>query len=202
MKILTPSPNDQSVVMAPPRALLLFLFLSFLFERGWVNASFGVDISEPVSSTVASCFAGSSVEHIIPRAFHSTGTVDTNACSTLETAKSAGIQNRDVYMFPCPTCSASASSQVSTLLSYLSSTCSGAWSGKVWLDIEGAQYWLGSYSENQKWYQQLVDACADAPGVSCGIYASQYEWESLFDDPDWEYGSNLPLCKFTLPTRL
>jgi hypothetical protein len=39
--------------------------------------------------------------------------------------------------------------QVSSLKSYLSSTCPSSFSGTIWLDIEGSQYWLGSYSANQ-----------------------------------------------------
>lgn len=39
------------------------------------------------------------------------------------------------------------------LVSYLKSNCASSWSGRVWLDIEGSQYWLGSSSSNQNWYK-------------------------------------------------
>jgi hypothetical protein len=52
-----------------------------------------------------------------------------------------------------PTCSKSAATQMSELVNYLNSNCKTAWSGRVWLDIEGSQYWLGSYTNNQNWYQ-------------------------------------------------
>lgn len=149
----------------------------------------GVDVSSAVSSSTASCFKSSGVSLVIPRAFHSSGTVDTSACTTLESAEAAGIGVRDVYMFPCPTCSASAASQVSTMVAYLSSTCSAAWSGKIWLDIEGSQYWLGSASLNQAWYEALLDACAASSGskTSCGVYASSSQWAALFGSTTYSY---------------
>ena len=55
-----------------------------------------------------------------------------------------------------PTCSSSANSQMADLVSYLKSNCASAWSGRVWLDIEGTQYWLGNTASNQAWYQVSV----------------------------------------------
>ena len=52
------------------------------------GAMTGVDVSSAVSTSTASCFKSSGVNLIIPRAFHSTGTIDTAACTTLENAKS------------------------------------------------------------------------------------------------------------------
>ena len=42
---------------------------------------------------------------------------------------------------------------MSVLVSYLNTNCKSQWSGRVWLDIEGSQYWLGSTSSNQAWYK-------------------------------------------------
>jgi hypothetical protein len=47
---------------------------------------------------------------------------------------------------------------MSQLVSYLNSNCKSQWSGRIWLDIEGSQYWLGSTSSNQKWYQVRIPA--------------------------------------------
>mmetsp|Transcript_11935 Transcript_11935/g.14442 ORF Transcript_11935/g.14442 Transcript_11935/m.14442 type:complete len:338 (+) Transcript_11935:27-1040(+) len=153
---------------------------------------YGVDVSSTVSTSTASCLKSDGVSLIIPRAFHSTGTVDTSSCSTLKNAKTEGIAYRDVYMFPCPTCSSSAKSQLSTMTSYLVTNCNSSWSGRVWLDIEGSEYWLGSSSSNQAWYQSLVDACTSS-GYSCGVYGSKYQWEDLFGTSTYSYGSELPL---------
>lgn len=40
-----------------------------------------------------------------------------------------------------------------TLLDHLNTNCKEAWSGRVWLDIEGTQYWTGDTYANRLWYQ-------------------------------------------------
>lgn len=157
-----------------------------------VTGVFGVDISAAASSSTQSCFQSSGYgDFTVPRGYRSTGAVDTTVCSNLETAQSVGIPSRDVYMFPCPTCS-SASSQLNELVSYLNANCPSAFSGRVWLDIEGAQYWFSSVSSNQDFFQALVDSC-DASGVSCGVYSSASQWEAIFGSSSYSYGSSLPL---------
>ncbi len=145
------------------------------------TSTYGVDISDALSTSGASCFISAGVSFIIPRGFRSTGAVDTNVCTSIKNAASAGIKTRDTYMFPCsslsacillsfasifsslfvffavtyigPTCSSSAASQMSQLVSYLNSNCKSQWSGRIWLDIEGSQYWTSSTSSNQAWYK-------------------------------------------------
>ena len=137
------------------------------------NGVNGFDISQPMSTTTATCMKNSGYTTMIARAWTSTGKVDTSVCTSLNAAKAAGITYRDVYMFPCPTCSTSASSQLTSMVNYLKANCSASWSGKVWLDIEGSQYWTGSTTSNRSWYQGLVDACK-ANASSCGVYSSYY----------------------------
>jgi hypothetical protein len=62
---------------------------------------YGVDVSVPISASVASCFKENNIECIVPRAYRSIGEVDPNACPTLVNAAKAGIPRRDVYFFPC-----------------------------------------------------------------------------------------------------
>lgn len=157
------------------------------------NATYGVDISQLMSVSIGTCLKNAGYNTIIVRGYCSYGAVDSNVCSSLQNAQSAGIANRDVYMFPCPTCSTSAASQVSALVSYLTNNCNSAWSKKIWLDIEGSQYWYSSTTTNRSWYQALKDACVSHSGVSCGIYSSYYQWESIFGSTSYAYGSNLPL---------
>lgn len=67
------------------------------------NGLFGLDIADPASVSDINCFISSGYkDFIVPRGFRSTGAVDTNVCTNLKNAKSAGIKYRDVYMFPCP----------------------------------------------------------------------------------------------------
>ena len=140
---------------------------------GWVGR-YGVDISEALSSSSASCLKSYGYDWIAPRAYHSYGAVDTAACTSLRSAKGAGFSMRDVYMFPCPTCNMSAATQVNDMVTYLKNNCSADWSGRIWLDIEGTQYWFGNYTSNRSWYQALVTACESHTGVTCGVYASYY----------------------------
>mmetsp|Transcript_78689 Transcript_78689/g.157359 ORF Transcript_78689/g.157359 Transcript_78689/m.157359 type:complete len:351 (-) Transcript_78689:149-1201(-) len=152
----------------------------------------GVDVAYAVSSATAACFKSNGIDFIIPRAFRSTGAVDTEACTTLVNAKAAGITMLDVYLFPCPACATSAAAaQVNATVAYLSSTCDSSWSGKIWLDIEGSQYWTGSATANQAWYEALVDACdnASSPGGkgSCGVYSSSSQWTALFGSTTYSH---------------
>ena len=86
------------------------------------------------------------------------------------------------------------------LVNYLTDKCKKHWTGRVWLDIEGAQYLLGNTTSNQAWYKQLKDSCKISE-VSCGIYSSIVEWTSIFGSPSFAYGSECPLWygKFFLP---
>ena len=38
---------------------------------------------------------------VIPRGYHSSGSVDTAVCNSIVAASNAGIKTRDTYMFPC-----------------------------------------------------------------------------------------------------
>ena len=154
------------------------------------SGTFGVDISQALSSSTASCFAQNSVSYVVARGYRSSGSVDPNMCASLTSAKAAGISGRHAYMFPDPKSSKSAATQMSELKSTINS-CS-AFSGKVWLDIEGSQYWLGSSSANQAWYSQLVGACKSS-GLSCGIYTSANNWQTIFGSSTWVGNNGLPL---------
>lgn len=45
------------------------------------------------------------------------------------------------------------------LITYLTEHCPSAWTGRIWLDIEGTQYWLGDATKNQAWYQVCRPLC-------------------------------------------
>lgn len=156
------------------------------------SGTIGIDISQALSSSTASCFVSNGAgAFLLPRGYRSSGSTDPNMCASLKAAQSAGIAKRGTYMFPCPTCSASASSQVSQLVSSIKS-CGAPFNEKIWLDIEGSQYWTGSTSSNQAWYKSLVDACKSS-GYSCGVYSSSSQWSAIFGSTSFSYGASLPL---------
>ena len=157
------------------------------------SAQAGVDISVSLTSTVAACLLTSdNLDFVIPRGYRSTGAIDTAVCGSLSVAQAAGVPVRDTYMFPCPTCSKSAAVQFQELAAHLSENCADAFSGRVWLDIEGSQYWLGDNDANREWYQELVDACTSSE-YRCGVYSSQYQWADIFGSSEYIAGSNLGL---------
>ena len=93
--------------------------LELELDNAVANSAFGVDVSQAMSLSTAQCLKSYGYSWVVPRGWCSYGAVDTSVCTTLKNAQSAGITTRDVYMFPCPTCSASAASQISSLVSYL-----------------------------------------------------------------------------------
>jgi hypothetical protein len=100
---------------------------------------------------------------------------------------SAGIPRRETYIFPCPTCPKSATTQMGELVASLKS-CGNAFTGRIWLDIEGGQYWTGNTTANKAWYQELVDACT-ASGYTCGVYSSASQWQVIFGSTTYSYGA-------------
>jgi len=160
---------------------------------GGGGGSYGVDISQPMSTSTGNCLVSQGFgKFIAPRGYQSIGQVDTAVCTSLQSAASAGFKVRDVYIFPSPTSSKSARTQMTELVNYVSSNCKSAWSGRVWLDIEGAQYWKGDSTLNRQFYEQLYDSCA-ALGVSCGVYSSASQWSAIFGSTSYCHGSQSPL---------
>jgi hypothetical protein len=160
------------------------------------DAQLGVDISVLLTSDAATCLADAGITSVTPRGFRSSGVIDDNACKSLKHAKTANITYRDVYMFPCPTCSATPAEQLATMVDNLEANCPAKWTQGIWLDVEGAEYWTGSNTANRAWYEDLVDACITASktyGYHCGVYASSAQWVSLFGSTDYCYGSGLKL---------
>lgn len=154
-------------------------------------ANHGLDMSTMVTKDAANCMV-KSYSFIVPRGYRSSGQVDTAVCDSIHHGNNAGIKVKDAYMFPCPTCSKSAATQVQELVDYLNNNCHDHWSKRIWLDIEGSQYWKSSHSDNKAWYEKLVDACKNkAP--HCGIYSSSSQWSAIFGSTSYSYGSGLPL---------
>lgn len=151
----------------------------------------GVDFSTLLTASAASCLLSAGYSYVIPRGYESVGQVDPNVCSSLINAYNAGIKVRDAYFFPDPTSSKSAATQMTEFVSYISKNCKTQFSGRLWLDVEGTQYWLGSTSANQAFYKSMVDACKSQVG-NCGIYCSQSQWNALFGS-SFVYGNTLPV---------
>jgi len=82
----------------------------------------GIDVAGTVSSW--SCLKSTAGnQFMITRAWHSTGTFDSTAPTNLDNAQKAGIQNTDVYMFPCR--GKSATDQVNEMMNDLKTGLAG-----------------------------------------------------------------------------
>jgi hypothetical protein len=157
--------NVHQVVELPFQDIVWVPQIYCCVTGGGGSSEYGIDVSSTISSSSASCFKSSGIKFVIPRGYKSTGAVDTQVCTSIKAAATAGISKREAYLFPCPTCSKSASTQVGELVDHLKGNCDGKWTGRIWLDIEGSQYWLGSTSSNQNWYKVSLR-------ISCYIFLS------------------------------
>lgn len=39
---------------------------------------------------------------------------------------------------------------------------------------------LSGYTANQKWFEQMIDACLNTEGITCGLYSSHDEYKWIF----------------------
>lgn len=65
------------------------------------STQYGIDISQALSSSTASCLVSNGNSFVIPRGFCSDGTLDSKICNSLNTVYAAGVKTRDTYLFPC-----------------------------------------------------------------------------------------------------
>lgn len=132
-------------------------------------------------------------------------TMSTYLCTGLGYAKTAGFSMLDVHFTPCPTCKASAADQLAILTDGLKKDCDSAWSHKIWLDFNTYQFWTQPWNEagykiNQKFLQDLVDACLATSGVTCAVHSSPDQWKYITGSASWSYkpATTLPLMYYSL----
>eukprot|EP01091_Cochliopodium_minus_P000511 TRINITY_DN10467_c0_g1_i1.p1 TRINITY_DN10467_c0_g1~~TRINITY_DN10467_c0_g1_i1.p1 ORF type:complete len:232 (+),score=52.02 TRINITY_DN10467_c0_g1_i1:36-698(+) len=168
--------------------LIVFALLAIAYAQ-YPSTVYGVDVSTYVTQTGFSCLVSKNLTFTIVRGYESVGQVDSNVVPTVANAWAGGMSHVDVYMFPCPTCSESATNQFQDLYNYLRQN--GVQYGQIWLDIEGPQYWSSSISYNQNFFSELV-AAGQNNGVNLGVYSSRSQWEPIFGG-GFTAGSSLPL---------
>jgi hypothetical protein len=162
----------------------LFVLCAFFAQafgknlRSKSSTQWGVDVSASITPEIATCFKENGISYVVPRGFRSTGAVDTNVCTSLINSFNAGIESRDVYIFPCPTCSTSQEKQLSDMVNFISSNCKDQWSGRVWLDVEGSQYWLNDYTKNQEYYK-VINSLVLLNTVGLTGFSISREWLTL-----------------------
>lgn len=157
-------------------ARLLLVAALLLCAAGAVLCGKGTDMSTSVSESAFNCLASDGfAEFAVPRCWHSSGIFDSSACQTTKNAKAAGMTPH-VYLFPCPTCSASCGQQVAWAHGNLSH-CSAPYD-YMWIDIEDSSLWHSSQSSNQQCFTNMINKCSSL-GIKCGTYASASQWDSI-----------------------
>jgi len=140
----------------------------------------GVDVS---SSVNWSCLKSQGIDFGIIRGYESSGNVDSSAKANVAAAKSAGIDNVDLYFFPCVSCGNPAN-QAAEFISAFKGVVK-----RVWLDIEIYQ-WSSNQSSNQQFILELVSALGKS--FTVGIYTNLNNWSSIVGQ-SWSSCSSLPL---------
>eukprot|EP00461_Guttulinopsis_vulgaris_P001469 UN01469 len=161
-------------------ARLALLIALFCVALQFTNAYYAIDLAEKATVSQMRCFRETAKGTLmIIRGWRSLGSVDPNLVSNWNNALGAGYTADDisVYMFPCPKCSASLTSQFNSFVSYMKSN--NVKPHRIWLDVEGANYWTGNQSTNRAKMDELLKA-ARASGHLIGIYSSYYQWEDIF----------------------
>jgi hypothetical protein len=150
---------------------------------------YGVDVSVPVSESEFACLKAANLRFAIVRCYRSTGSIDTACAASIAAAHAGSMDSVHAYMFPHPK-GGDAKGQVGDLLDYFKAHSVDV--QRLWLDIEGEQYWLGSATSNQAFYRDLADACSSYK-LACGVYSSKVQWEAIFGSSSFSYGADLPL---------
>uniref|UniRef100_A0A1I8B557 Glycosyl hydrolase family 25 n=1 Tax=Meloidogyne hapla TaxID=6305 RepID=A0A1I8B557_MELHA len=168
----------------------------------------GIDLSELTTFDQFKCLKEFlSAKFVIIRAGRSVGLVDSNLIKNIKNARDAGIDDIDIYIYPCvkpklnqkkmSTCG-DARETITSVLNDLN--CNNATFGRVWLDIEGE---TGKNTENQTyhWYEdeekniEFIDEMINTlieNNQLYGIYSSKHYWTKITGNIQ-KYSSNIPL---------
>eukprot|EP00483_Globobulimina_turgida_P001272 UN01274 len=145
------------------------------------NAYLGIDAAgSTISTSSYKCLRNGGYDFVITRAWYSTGSFDTLSVGNLANAQAAGysVRNTSVYMFPCSSTANSATTQMNTMISDLSSH--GAKYNMIWLDIEDNPDSECSWSKNTIAVNcdiiLALGTAAEANGKKVGIYSNHNEW--------------------------
>jgi len=143
-----------------------------------VTARLGVDVSSLFKQESWDCIRKKGYDFAIVRCYRSLNIVDDNCAETVKRAWAAGMNNVDLYMFPCPKCGDPAG-QVRTLASHIRQK--NITYDKLWIDIEGAdKYWHSSKDKNREVFEALCYASTIAFGDKfAGLYVSHHSWKGV-----------------------
>jgi len=170
---------------------LVCLIIAVAAITGGSVAQQGLDVSDAIDASTASCLASAGYTWAVVRGWHSYGSFDDNAPGSLSSFKGAGIA-ADVYLFPCA--GADPSAQVTGMIETLQGD--GAPFTTVWLDIESNPStgcgWGSDTGANCQFVGTMISA-AQGAGVAVGVYSSASQWSDLMGGDSCTVGSAIPL---------
>jgi hypothetical protein len=170
---------------ARPRRLAKML-LGAAVGVGVVSGDFGVDTStwaHPWPQDSLECLAGSGSRFLIVEGYRTKndttylpcgGHVVSTAPATIASARLAGFADVQLYHFPDTNLSAAA--QITETLDFFEHSNIT----KLWLDVEGPQYWSADCVKNVAFITAAVAAARQRLGEhAVGIYSSMSQWQPI-----------------------
>ena len=160
-------------------------YLIVAFAIVLVSAKLGFDASAgPFTSENMACMKKSGLVYAIFRAYRSYGVVDPAAVANIKAAHDGGINDVDVYIFPCFKCN-NPRKQIQDMVKALS----GSKYNWIWIDIE--RFAWGEKAANRKFITEMLDE-APKHGKPIGVYTNKNEWNGIVGI-DFTLGSKFPL---------
>ena len=162
---------------------MIHKFLALSIFLVVVCCRLGIDIPNPliVSKDLWTCIKKSNIDFLTVRAYRSYGSIDPNGITNIKNAKKSGINDVDIYIFPCCTCG-NPRKQVTDTLANLK----GIDFDIVWVDVE--EYaWSKDKAQNRAFITEMLDEVVKH-GRKLGVYTNWREWD-LVVGRDWDGAS-------------
>jgi len=152
-----------------------------------VTAKFGFDASAgPFTADSMKCMKENNYVYAIFRAHQQIGRVDPNAVANVKAALAGGIDDVDVYIYPCVKCNDPKEQVIRTV-----NALKGLNYRRIWLDIERQGWNLDTKEANRRFVSDMFEE-APKHGKVVGVYTSSAEWSQIVGN-DWTAGAKFPL---------
>jgi len=158
---------------------LVTCLLGIFVDKVTCAGVYGADVSSPTSEAAWACLKSQhGVRFAVARAYTESGLFDDACVESVKNARAAGLSPVDVYFFPAFYHKA-ANASVDQFHS--SMTSHGVHANRVWLDIEGPQYWGPDHQRNNDYILDLYYRLK-SQGYIVGVYTSDSQWVPITGD--------------------
>ncbi|CAJ0608188.1 unnamed protein product [Cylicocyclus nassatus] len=141
------------------------------------NYAYALDLSAQLTLSGAQCLNSNGYSTVFIRAYSpsGSGTFDSNACSNINYAHTAGL-GTELYMTPVPKSTKNATQQVDELYNGLKNCNIVARS--IWVQITSPVNWNSNPTVNVNFING-INARAAQLGARVGYYTNQYDWNQI-----------------------